>query len=195
MFLLRKPDATQIEDFLQAQSALEVAYPGVGTTRNTDHPAGFTIDQNQICLGSGRQTFEAAKQALQLWQHYRFSWIELHRPEAPPDSGQTVATVARALGLWVLNACRIVYVVEETEPLRRYTYAYGTLPEHAESGEERFQVTWKEDDSVWYEIFAFSRPNQLLARLGYPYVRHKQKQFARESMQSMKDALSGTAPE
>ena len=46
--------------------------------------------------------------------------------------------LARALGLWVLNACRIVYVIEEDGPLRRFAFAYGTLPEHAESGEERF---------------------------------------------------------
>ena len=101
--------------------------------------------------------------------------------------------LARAVGLWVLNACRVVYVVEEEEPVRRFAFAYGTLPEHAESGEERFQVEWLEDDSVWYAILAFSRPNQLFSRMAYPYVRHKQKQFARESMLAMKTAVAAAS--
>ena len=103
--------------------------------------------------------------------------------------------LASALGLWVLNACRVVYVVEEEEPVRRFAFAYGTLPEHAESGEERFQVELLEDDSVWYDILAFSRPNQLLARLAYPYVRRKQKQFARESMLAMKATVTRASAE
>ena len=71
------------------------------------------------------------------------------------------------------------------------TFRYGTLPEHAESGEERFQVEWDEkDDSVWYDILAFSQPNQLFSRIAYPYVRRKQKQFARDSMRAMKAAIS-----
>jgi uncharacterized protein (UPF0548 family) len=51
-----------------------------------------------------------------------------------------------------------------------------------------------DDDSVWYDIFAFSRPNQFLARLGYPYVRQKQKQFARESMEAMKATVNASLP-
>jgi uncharacterized protein (UPF0548 family) len=35
---------------------------------------------------------------------------------------------------WWLNACRIVYVVDEEGPVKRFGFAYGTLPEHAESG-------------------------------------------------------------
>ena len=157
-------------------------------------PAQF-VDRTRIQLGVGQTIFDAARRALCEWQHYRFDWIELHRPDVDPEPDQTVGVLARALGLWVLNACRIVYVIEEEEPLRRFAFAYGTLPEHAESGEERFQVEWQEDDSVWYDILAFSRPNQLLARLAYPYVRRKQKQFARESMLAMKAAVTGAPAE
>ena len=50
------------------------------------------------------------------------------------------------------------------------------------SGEERFPVEWdNEDDGVWYDILAFSRPRHFLARLGYPYARKLQKRFARDS--------------
>jgi len=193
MYLFKKPSNKLIEELIESQSRLEFTYPMVGATRNGDLPSGFVVDHTRIRLGTGQSVFDVAKRALSEWRHYRFDWVDLHRPDVPPEPGQTVGVLARALGLWVLNACRIVYVIEEDKPLRRFAFAYGTLPEHAESGEERFQVEWRvEDDSVWYDILAFSRPHQWLARLGQPYVRRIQKQFARESTQGMKAAV--TAP-
>ena len=195
MYLFKKPNHKWISEFVEVQSRLEFTYPSVAATKNGDHPSGFVVDHNRIHLGAGQATFDVAKRALCEWQHYRFDWIELHRPDVDPEPDQTVGVLARALGLWVLDACRVVYVVEGEEPVRRFAFAYGTLPEHAESGEERFQVELLEDDSVWYDILAFSRPNQLLARLAYPYVRRKQKQFARESMLAMKAAVTRASAE
>jgi uncharacterized protein (UPF0548 family) len=102
-----------------------------------------------------------------------------------------VAILARSLGLWWLNACRIVYVVDEPGPVQRFGFAYGTLPEHAESGEERLTVERHEEDSaVWYDILAFSRPRHMLARLGYPWARRVQKRFARDSAAAIGKALA-----
>jgi uncharacterized protein (UPF0548 family) len=191
MYLFKKPSDERISKFIESQSRLEFTYPSVGATKNGDHPSGFVVDHNRVHLGAGQATFDVAKQALCEWQHYRFDWIELYRPAENPKPEQTVGVLARALGLWVLNACRVVYVIEEEKPLRRFAFAYGTLPEHAESGEERFQVEWHpEDDSVWYDILAFSRPNQLFARLAYLYVRRKQKQFAKESKLLLKAVVT-----
>ena len=195
MYLFKKPSDERIGEFIESQSRLEFTYPSVGTTRTGDNPSGFLVDHNRVHLGAGQATFDAARRALCEWQHYRFDWIELQRPDSNPEPEQTVGVLARALGLWVLNACRVVYVLEEEQPLCRFAFAYGTLPEHAESGEERFQVEWLEDDSVWYDILAISRPNQLFARLAYPYVRRKQKQFARESMLAMKAAVTRASAE
>ena len=194
MYLFKKPGDERIRRFIESQSTLDFTYPSVGATRNGDYPSGFVPDHNRIHLGAGQTVFDVAKRALCEWQHYRFDWIELHRPDVDPEPDQTVGVLARALGLWVLSACRVVYVVEEQQPIRRFVFAYGTLPEHAESGEERFQVEWhQEDDTVWYDILAFSRPNQLFSRMAYPYVRHKQKQFARESMLAMKTAVAAAS--
>ena len=64
-------------------------------------------------------------------------------------------------GFHSLNACRIVYAVDEDGPIKRFGFAYGTLWEHAESGEERFTVEWRRnEDEVWYDILAFSRPGK-----------------------------------
>jgi uncharacterized protein (UPF0548 family) len=64
------------------------------------------------------------------------------------------------------------------------------LPDHAETGEERFAVELQpEDETVWYDIYAFSKPNGL-ARLGYPISRRLQKRFARDSQQAMRRAVA-----
>jgi uncharacterized protein (UPF0548 family) len=98
-----------------------------------------------------------------------------------------VAVVARSLGLWWLNACRVVYVMGEKD---KFGFAYGTQPGHAESGEERFLVEWdRADGGVWYDILAFSRPRHPLARLGYPWTRWVQRRFARDSGAAMVRAV------
>ena len=116
--------------------------------------------------------------------------LQLFWPDTPIRDGSTVAVLAHTFGLWSLNACRIVYVLEEDAPIRRYGFGYGTLPEHAERGEERFSVEWHAgDDSVWYDILAISRPKQWLARAGYPLTRRLQRRFARDSMGAMVAAV------
>ena len=102
-----------------------------------------------------------------------------------------VAVKARACGTWSLSACRVVYVVDEQQPLTRSGFAYGTLPDHVERGEERFLIEWDPSDgSVWYDILAFSRPRHPLVRAGFPVARMLQKRFARDSMAVMKSLIS-----
>jgi len=77
-----------------------------------------------------------------------------------------------------------------TEEERRFGFAYGTLADHAEQGEERFSIEWSSaDDSVWYDIFAFSQPRHWSARVGKPAARLLQKRLARNSMAAMKAAM------
>jgi uncharacterized protein (UPF0548 family) len=77
-------------------------------------------------------------------------------------------------------------VDESSGPVSRFGFAYGTLPDHAAIGEERFLIEWNhDDDSVWFDILAFSKPRHFLVRLGYPIVRLTQKRFGRESTNAM----------
>jgi uncharacterized protein (UPF0548 family) len=189
MLSLRKPSAQRLRDFLALQSRLDLTYPEVGATAAVP-PAGYVMDRTRIKLGEGVGTFAAARAALQRWEHFRLGWVEAWPSDTPIQAGRVVAVIARLFGLWWLNACRIVYVVDEEGPVQRYGFAYGTLPEHAESGEERFTVEWHEEgDAVWYDIVAFSRPQQLLVRLGYPLARRLQKRFARDSAAAMQKAV------
>jgi uncharacterized protein (UPF0548 family) len=188
MLSLRKPPSERLREFLAAQSKLEFTYSAVGATA-TVPPAGYVVDHTRIKLGEGVGAFAAARAALGRWEHFRLGWVEAWPPETPIQAGQVVAVIARLFGLCWRNACRIAYVVDEEGPVTRFGFAYGTLPEHAESGEERFTVEWHEaDDAVWYDILAFSRPQQLLARLGYPCARRLQKRFARDSAAAMQRA-------
>jgi uncharacterized protein (UPF0548 family) len=190
MLCLRRPTAETRRAFLTRQAQLGFTYSAVGATAAVP-PDGYVVDRTRIQLGEGARTFAAAKAALERWEHFRLGWVESWPPEAPIQTDQVVAVIARLCGVWWLNACRIIYVVNEEGPVQRFGFAYGSLPEHAESGEERFTVEWQEaDDAVWYNILAFSRPRHLLARLGYPLARRLQKRFARDSTAAMRRALA-----
>ncbi len=189
MLCLRKPSTAKLRDFLAAQSKLDFTYPAVGGTASQP-PVSYVVDRTRIKLGDEARIFEAAKTVLRRWEHFRLGWVEAWPPETPIQTGEVVTVIARLFGLWWLNACRIVYIVDEEGPVKRFGFAYGTLPAHAESGEERFTVEWHEqDDAVWYDILAFSRPQQLVARLGYPFARRVQKRFARDSAATMLRAV------
>jgi uncharacterized protein (UPF0548 family) len=165
----------------------------VGAT-TTNPPAGYVVDHTRIRLGAGEKVFAIARAALERWQQFRLGWLEASPEDTPIKEGQVVAILARSIGLWWLNACRIVIVVDEDGPVKRFGFAYGTLPDHVGSGEERFLVEWdRAGDSVWYDILAFSQPRHFLARLGYPWVRQVQKRFGRESAVAMYRALGALA--
>jgi uncharacterized protein (UPF0548 family) len=109
-------------------------------------------------------------------------------PDSPQQPGDVVAVRyrARPFLLWMLLPARVVYRVEEP---RRFGFAYGTLPDHPERGEERFLIEWNQaDDSVWYDLVAVSRPRHWLARLGYLYARYEQAKFRRLSGDAMQRA-------
>jgi uncharacterized protein (UPF0548 family) len=161
----------------------------VGATAETP-PAGYAVDHTRVKLGEGETVFHLAIAALRRWEQFRLGWVEAWLPETPIQAGEVVAVMGRAMGLWWVNACRIVYAVDESGPISKFGFAYGTLPDHVESGEERFLIAWDQADSnVWYDILAFSRPNHFLTRLGYPVVRRTQKCFARDSAASMLNAV------
>ena len=189
MLSLRKPSGESICRFLEAQAKLPFTYSAVGATAESP-PAGFVVDRTRIKLGDGEKVFHRARAALQRWEQFHLKWVEAWSPETPIRSGEVVAVMGSAIGLWWLNACRIIYVVDESGPIRKFGFAYGTLPGHVGSGEERFLIEWDSaENSVWYDILAFSRPNHFLTRLGYPFFRGKQKRFGRDSAASMLKAV------
>lgn len=189
MLSLQKPSLEAIRRFLRAEANLPFSYAAVGSSAHTP-PTGYVVDRTRIMLGEGEPVFQSAKFAMQRWEQFRLGWVEAWSPETPIQPAEVVAVMGRAIGLWWINACRIVYVVDESGPITKYGFAYGTLPGHVESGEERFLIEWDHaTNGVWYDILAFSRPNQVLTHLGYPVVRRLQKRFARDSAAAMLRAV------
>lgn len=189
MLSLRKPSADSMRRFLTVQSELPFTYEAVGASAQTP-PVGYVVDRTRVKLGEGEPVFRSAIAALRRWEQFNLGWVEAWPSNTDIQSGQVVAVMGRAIGLWWINACRVVYVVDETGPISRFGFAYGTLPDHVESGEERFLIEWDQrDNAVWYDILAFSRPRKFSARLGYPIVRRLQKRFGRDSAAAMQRAV------
>lgn len=191
---LRRPSAASLRAFLAAQAGQGFSYAAVGATAETP-PAGYLVDRTRIELGAGEAAFLAARAALERWQQFHLGWVFAWPTDAPIERGALVAVSGWAAGLWWLGACRIVYVVDEAGPVRRFGFGYGTLPSHVEQGEERFLIEWDaRTDRVYYDILAFSRPNHFVIRLGAPLVRRTQRRFGRESANAMFRAVNPTAP-
>ncbi|WP_166829852.1 DUF1990 domain-containing protein [Thalassoroseus pseudoceratinae] len=191
MFRWRKPSDAEIARFITDQADAQWNYTDVGSTREHNPPAGFIVDHTRVKIGEGQAVYEAACHALRQWRQFQLGWVSLHHSEFPPEPDRVVAVLAHTLSLWVLNAARIVYELEEDTPVKRYAYAYGTLPKHVERGEERFQIDWDPaTNAVHYDILAFSQPRHILTKIGFLYTRRKQKQFARNSVQVMQQTVA-----
>lgn len=192
MFLFRETSEARISRAFDAQRDARFSYAEVGASREAPGEIpGYTVDHNRVKLGEGADAFGRAVEALRGWRMFEVGWAGLLPSGAPVEVGTTVAVFARHYGFWSLNFSRVVYgISEDAGGVRRRGFAYGTLPEHGESGEERFTVEWRrDDDSVFYDLYAFSRPNHPLARLGYPVARGLQRRFARDSLRAMVRAV------
>ena len=184
MLLFCKPTLKTIQAFLENQRPLDFTYREAELIDS----ARYDRDHTRVKLGQGNEVFAAAKTALRNWQHFRLGWIEAWPSDTPIQEGQIVAVLASQMGIWWLNACRIIKVIDD-DTTKRFGFAYGTLPGHVESGEEQFLIEMDQAGSVWYDILAFSRPRHILARIGYLYIRRIQKRFAKHSAAAMHRAV------
>ena len=184
---LRKPSAESIRLFLKEQAKLDFTYSAVGATAGTP-PVGYVVDHTRIKLGEGELVFNSAKAALHRWEQFQLGWVEAWPPETPIQSGEVVAVVGRAIGLWWLNSCRIVYVVDDSGPITSLVSPTALCPATSRAVRNDFLIEWdRVENSVWYEILAFSRPRHFLTKIGYPMVRRTQIRFGRESAAAMKE--------
>lgn len=195
MFLLTKPSKKAIDAFLRRAASTSFTYRFIGRTRNgfrisakNGDSRKFNVDHNSIAIGTGEEQFERAKRAIREWKMFDIPWVELFWPSTPIREDQDVAILIRHLGFYSLNAARIVYTIDKWD---YFGFAYGTLEDHGETGEERFTVRFDhKTGDVIYDIYAFSRPNHSLARLGYPITRRLQRAFAADSMAAMARAVA-----
>jgi len=193
MFLLRPPTNREIERFLNRSHGLPLSYGPTGIVR---HPRAVDrLDEQVVTIGHGEADFERARIALAGWTHFDIGWVDVFPTRQSIDAGTDVAVLIRHLGFWSLNGARVLYHVGGTNDQHAFGFAYGTLTNHAESGEELFEVFLdRQSGDVMYRIRAVSWPQSPLTRIGQPIVRLLQARFRRDSADVMRRAISGARP-
>ncbi len=142
---------------------LPYTYSEIGATAGPP-PAGYHHVHGSAVIGHGRTRFEEAAQKVMRWGMLRGAGLAVTASTEVAAVGSEVI-----VGIGPVRApCRVVYVVDE--PNRR-GFAYGTLPGHAETGEELFAVRFDPaDESVHAEISAFSRHATWWSKLAGPFT-------------------------
>jgi len=194
MFRITKPSKNLIADFIARCDDSNYTYPYIGATQNGFRRSrkrkgtiSYNVDHHSVVIGNGDKDWESAKKAIVSWKMFEMPWVQLCWPDTPIEEGQNVAILIRHFEFYSLNAARIVYVIDKWD---WFGFAYGTLSDHGESGEERFTVRLdRENGDVIYDLYAFSRPNHFAAKLGYPLTRMLQKYFAVDSKAAMLRAI------
>lgn len=191
---LATPTDEDLQRFVAATRPSPFSYAEVGATRLADAadfapPAGYDWDRRRTRLGDGDDVFASAAAAIARGRMFEIAWLRTWFPPRPVQVDDVVAVAAGLGPCWWLNAARIVYLIDETDSgVRRRGFAYGTLMQHGEAGEERFVAEQRPDGSVWFDLCAFSRPRHPLIRLGYPFMRGLQARFRRDSANALQRA-------
>lgn len=188
MILLRSPRPERVRAFHVAQAREPLSYAESGGTRLEAPPAGYGVDRLVTRLGDGRDTFRAARDALLDWKVFDVlasGGVELCNAYVPVAPGSTLVLHARHYGLHSLSAARVLYVVQED---LRFGFAFGTLPGGMLQGEARLLIERLPDDSVWFGVYAFTRPRHPLAVLFAPLARRATRRAFAAMVEAMRTA-------
>ena len=189
VFLLKRPTRREIERFLDRSHGLPLSYGPTGIVRHPPAPGRF--DEQVVTVGCGYDDFERARDAVARWKPFDIGWVEAFPARLSIEPGTDVAVLIRHLGFWSLNGARVLYQVGGTDGQDTFGFAYGTLTNHAESGEELFEVSiHPHSGAVLYRIRAVSRPQSALTWIGQPIARVLQARFRHDSAAAMRRAIS-----
>ncbi|MDQ1377829.1 MAG: hypothetical protein QOE15_2002 [Acidimicrobiaceae bacterium] len=187
MIRLRRPSDDLLRRVLDDQRAKPFSYPSVGATRSGAAPSGYRTDRFDTDLGADEDDrFNRAGQALLRWVPQRGTGIRIF-PDHPVAADQAfVLVLPLPLSGWAVAPARVAYLLDEPD---RVGYAYGTLPAHPAQGEEAFIVV-RSGGRVRFEVVAFSRPHDVLARVGKPVSRLLQVRTIKSYLLAMEAATA-----
>ena len=168
MKFVNPSDATAMRRLLDALRNAQPTYDELGATLAGGRPNGFHHNRYASDLGHGHETFQRAVEGLRAWDAHRLPGVRVFPEGQEIQTGATVVVTIGMPFLALAAPCRIVGVIDEEA---RWGFAYGTLPGHPEQGEEAFVVSMAIDETVQFEVVAFSRPGDLLVRLSGPIGR------------------------
>ena len=161
-------------------------YGEVGATVG-DLPAGYGHLERVAVLPL--KNFERGVERLMQWQMHEAAGLRVCASSSTVEPNAVVEMFLGPRLLDIRAVCRVVYVLDEPD---RAGFAYGTLPGHAESGEEAF-ILERSDDVARFTVRAFSRPVTRLARLGGPVTSWAQNAMAARYLDVLaKGAEGGT---
>lgn len=159
-----RPSPEEIERLLGAAAEADVTYDHVGSTL----AAGTQAKSRSRVLGHGDEDFAEAVERLKRWAPQRALNAVVYPEDAPLTEGTTILVELRVGPLSVVVPDRVVEVVDE--PGRRFGFAYGTLPGHAERGEESFVIAQADDGTVTGTVTVDAVMGTTAARLAKPVV-------------------------
>src|SRR5271155_3215192 len=168
MRFVRPSDSTAMKQMMEELEGAEPTYSDIGATLAGKRPQGFHHDHYEIVLGQGSGTFQRAVKGLKTWKAHRLPGMAVFPDDQAIHTGTTVVVTIGTPIVALAVPCRIVSVIDGQT---RWGFAYGTLPGHPEQGEEAFVISVSPDQTVRFEIEAFSRPGDPLVRLSGPVGR------------------------
>ncbi|CAL5371367.1 unnamed protein product [Camellia sinensis] len=111
---------------------------------------GFLINHARILVGSGLETYEKGKTALQTWRNFGLDWSFVD-PRTPIQSGVKFCVCVKEFFPWLMMPLQVVYVNENRNTKKAaasFGFGSGTLQGHLLAGEERFSIELDEDNQV-----------------------------------------------
>ena len=144
MICLTPPSREDLGLLQESWREVPLSYSHLGGVESPPE-RGYIVDEHRVCLGCGVETFSTACHALDGWRMFP-AWAEVRRlRDQNQMAGDIVAMQVRICGLWWVNPCR---VLRRCDSDGVHGFVYGTLPEHAECGEEMFAIEQQADGSV-----------------------------------------------
>jgi uncharacterized protein (UPF0548 family) len=181
VFTVRRPDARHVSHFLARERTSPLTYVDVGASLLDQMPAGYHHVRRSTTLPAGTDRWAHACNGIRAWAAHSGAHVQVVPEHAPIEEGTVVAVIVHMGPAHVLGACRIVRVVDEPD---RFGFAYGTLPGHPEEGEESFVLT-RNGETIRFEVAAFSRPHDLITKLGGPVARVAQQRATSHYLDGM----------
>ncbi|XP_050241626.1 UPF0548 protein At2g17695-like isoform X1 [Quercus robur] len=112
---------------------------------------GFLLNHARVLVGSGLETFEKGKSALQTWRHFGLDWAFVDS-KTPIQNGVKFCVCLKEFLPWMMMPLQVVYVNDKrkaNKAMVSFGFGSGTLQGHLLAGEERFSIELDENNQVW----------------------------------------------
>ncbi|MGY9074428.1 MAG: DUF1990 family protein [Acidimicrobiales bacterium] len=175
MLRLTRPTETDVDHYRDRVANLSPTYPA---------PGDFHSFERTAIVGHGYNALTAGRQSLLQWQMHTAAGVSVD--PTPLEPNQTVILWTQTLRIWILFACRISDVIDETD---RFGFTYITLPDHPEQGEETFMLHLQ-DKIVHFTVSARSRPGTTISRAAGPIGKALQRRYSNQYLTAMKTCIA-----